>query len=146
MVQQSKPSTTHGGEVTGYMDNKPKDIFKDDKELLEYTDYWKEKLFLNNWIISVGMADREEFSNPNCVGENHFDIINKACSILILKPEQYGNDRVMKYCAEKILVHELLHCKYNWMKEDNTYEGVYIDTMEAWIVGRNGKKPDYGKV
>lgn len=121
------------------MDNKPKDVFKDDKELLEYTDYWKEKLFLNNWIISVHMADKEEFKNEECVGENHFDMINKACVILILKPEQYGNDRVLKYCAEKVLVHELLHCKYNWMAENHTYEGMYTDVMEHGLLEEMAK-------
>ena len=32
----------------------------------------------------------------------------------IIDPKYYDYNNVMKYCAEKTLVHELLHCKYNW--------------------------------
>lgn len=56
----------------------------------------------------------------------------------VLDKKYYG-DRIMKYCAEIILVHELLHCKMNWISNNDTYEGKYFDTVEHALLEQMAK-------
>lgn len=65
-------------------------------------------------------------------------MVNKCCTIRILDPIYYG-ERIIKYCAEQILVHELLHCKYNWICNENSYEGKYVDVMEHGLLEQMAK-------
>lgn len=114
-------------------------------------DEWKKTLFLEDWIIKARVVDSDELILENVCGENEFDITNKCCVIRIMNKKDYGN-RVMKYCAEKILVHELLHCKYNWLSAPDTMEGKYFDELEhslleqmakSLIMAKYGLKFDY---
>ena len=99
---------------------------------------WKDILFLNDWIIKAKIVSPDEFIQENVCGENEFDMVNKSCVIRILDKKYYG-DRIMKYCAEKILVHELLHCKYNWVCPPSTLEGKYFDTLEHGLLEHMSK-------
>ena len=101
-------------------------------------DEWKKILFLEDWIIKATIVAPDEFLEEDVCGENEFDQVNKCCVIRIMDKKYYGN-RVMKYCAEKILVHELLHCKYNWLMPPNTLEGKYFDTMEHSLIEQMAK-------
>lgn len=56
---------------------------------------------------------------------------------LNLKPQSPDEVKTMMWTGEnqremeKDLVHELLHCKYDWMGcQGRTYEGVYLDATE----------------
>lgn len=115
-----------------------KEIFNSKEELYKYLTWWQEKLFLTDWIIKASICPPEDFMTKNCCGENEFHIENKTCVIRILHPKYYG-DRIMKYCAEKILVHELLHCKYNWIANNDSYEGKYVDVMEHSLLEQMAK-------
>lgn len=99
---------------------------------------WKKTLFLDDWIIKARIVHPDEFIEENVCGENEFDQVNKCCVIRILNKKDYG-DRVIKYCAEKILVHELLHCKYNWVVPSDAYEGKYFDTMDHALLEQMAK-------
>lgn len=112
---------------------KPVDVFIDEEQLKEYTKWWQDKLFLNDWIIKSMICEPTDFEVENRCGENVLDIENR-CSIIRILDQKYYGDRIEKYCAEKILVHELLHCKYNWIEFDNTYEGKFVDTMEHGLL------------
>ena len=101
-------------------------------------DEWKKTLFLDDWIIKARVVSPDEFVEEDVCGENQFDQVNKCCVIRIMDKKYYG-DRVMKYCAEKILVHELLHCKYNWLEPPYTMEGKYFDTMEHSLLEQMAK-------
>ena len=91
---------------------------------------WQDRLFLSDWIIKIKLCTPEEFTLEDVVGENEYQIDGKNCVIRILKPEFYG-DRMIKYCAEQILIHELLHCKYCWLSPPaGKIESVYFDTLE----------------
>lgn len=114
------------------------EVFKSKEELNECLKWWKEKLFLTDWIIKARIAEPCDFIKEECCGENEFDMVNKCCVILILDQKYYGN-RIMKYCAEKVLVHELLHCKYNWLTNDGSYEGKYVDVMEHGLLEQMAK-------
>lgn len=100
---------------------------------------WQERLFLQDWIIKVKLADPEDMDLKDVCGENSYVIELNCCVIKILKPEHYG-DRIVKYCAEQILIHELLHCKYNWVERDyNSIEVAYYDTLEHSLLEQMAK-------
>lgn len=100
---------------------------------------WQERLFLQDWIIKIKLVSPEEMNLEDVSGENIFIIENRSCVIKILKPEYYG-DRIVKYCAECILIHELLHCKYNWVMRDyNSIEVAYYDTLEHSLIEQMAK-------
>lgn len=113
--------------------------FTSEKEMYDCLRYWQEKLFLTDWIIKVILCSPEDMDLSDVCGENNFQIENKCCVIKIMKPEFYG-DRITKYCAEEILIHELLHCKYNWVERDyNSIEVAYYDTLEHSLIEQMAK-------
>ncbi len=115
-----------------------RETFESQEELNQCLKWWQEKLFLTDWIIKARICEPCDFVTEDSCGENEFDMTNKCCVIRILSPEYYG-DRIMKYCAEKILVHELLHCHYNWLSNENSYEGKYVDVMEHRLLEQMAK-------
>lgn len=115
-----------------------KEVFGSKEELNTCLKWWQEKLFLTDWIIKARICEPCDFQNEDCMGENSFDMVNKCCVIRILDKKYYG-DRIMKYCAEKVLVHELLHCKYNWLANDGSYEGKYVDVTEHGLLEQMAK-------
>lgn len=118
--------------------NYPKEVFETQEELDQYLKWWQEKLFLTDWIITANVCYPCDFFECDSMGENSFDLINRCCVIRILNPKYYG-EQIMRYCAEKILVHELLHCKYNWLKNNGSYEGQYIDAVEHSLLEKMAK-------
>jgi hypothetical protein len=117
---------------------KPIEEFETEEQLQECLKWWQEKLFLMDWIIKAKMVSPDEFTEPNLAGENLFEIANKASTIKIIS-KKYYDDKVIKYCAEQILVHELLHCKYNWLADNGSYEGKYLDVMEHSLLEQMAK-------
>lgn len=118
--------------------SKPIEVFKNQEQLNQSLKEWQNRLFLNDWIIKAYICEPHDFKEINVCGENEFDMTNKCCVIRILDPKYYG-ERIMKYCAEKILVHELLHCKYNWIDNNDTYEGTYLDVSEHGLLEQMAK-------
>jgi hypothetical protein len=116
----------------------PIEEFTTDISLKKCLDEWMQTLFLEDWIIKAKVASPDEMELEDVCGENSFDIQNRCCVIRILDKKYYG-DRVMKYCAEKILVHELLHCKYNWLSPPDSMEGKYFDTLEHSLLEQMAK-------
>lgn len=116
---------------------KPIEEFTSKTMLNASLDEWKKALFLDDWIIKAIVCEPNELDEGNC-GENEFDMVNKSCVIRILDKKYYGK-RIMKYCAEKILVHELLHCKYNWLCPPDTMEGKYMDTLDHSLLEQMAK-------
>ncbi len=118
--------------------SKPKDTFTSKEELDQYLAEWQSRLFLTDWIIKASVCEPDDFVIKGCSGENEFQIVNRCCVIRIVDKEHYG-DRIIKYCAELILVHELLHCKYNWIANNNTYEGKFLDASEHALLEQMAK-------
>ena len=105
--------------------------FKDQEELDVCLEWWKQKLFLMDWVISASIIPMKDFEMEDSVGENLMVFDNKEAVIHIVPKDDFPNDAVTKFCQEKVLVHELLHCLYNFMQPPaNSYEGKYLDTME----------------
>lgn len=119
--------------------SKPIEEFKTQEELNQYLKWWQDKLFLNDWIIKARIGRPEDFINEDACGENSMIFQNKQAMILILDKQYFPKDNISKYCAEQILCHELLHCRYNWMENRETYEGVYIDEMEHQLLEQMAK-------
>jgi hypothetical protein len=85
--------------------------FKTIEEAKECLNEWKDRLCLHGWTIKIKLSEPHEFKNENCDGECEYTLTVASALIRILKPEYYG-DRLLKYCAERILVHELLNCAW----------------------------------
>lgn len=118
---------------------KPIMEFTSIEQAYECLHYWQEKLFLQDWTIKLLLVSPEEMNMQEVCGENIYVIESKCCVIKILKPEYYG-DRITKYCAEQILIHELLHCKYNWCERNyDSIEVVYYDTLEHSLIEQMAK-------
>lgn len=115
---------------------KPIDIFENQEQLEECLREWQHRLFLDGWLILAHVEDK--IINPDgeevidAAGYNTFVFESSQANIQLLSDESYKeNNTLFKHCMEKDLVHELLHCKYDWMgNQGGTYEGVYLDATE----------------
>ena len=114
--------------------------YKNEKQLYKSLREWQDRLFLNDWIIKVSFVDSIEDDEGNQLqGINNFQIENKACHIKLLKPNSDAKSRIVKFCMELTLVHELLHCKYNWCAAPQSHEGVYYDVSEHALIEQMAK-------
>lgn len=111
----------------------PKMKFSNKKEMMKYLREWQHRLFLDHWIIDAELVDElVDRDGVECWGLNTFEMIGRSSLIKIRKynPDKDAN-AVRKYCAEQTLVHELLHCIYNWLlKDSNSHDSMYYDTMD----------------
>lgn len=131
-INESKKQTNENRERK----EKPIDVFKGKEQLEECLREWKHILYLDGWMILAHVEDK--IMNPNgeeeidAVGYNTFIFESSQANIQLLSDETYKeNNTLFKHCMEKDLVHELLHCKYDWMGcQGGTYEGVYLDATE----------------
>lgn len=118
--------------------NTPKMIFENQDELNEYLNYWKNILFLTDWIIVAKIVEPNDIDEGN-VGQNNFNIVNRESVIRILAPKYEDEQAITKYCVEKILIHELLHLKYNILEPQGTYESTFLDVMEHSLLEQMAK-------
>ena len=105
--------------------------FKDQEELDLYLKWWQEKLFLTDWIITARVIPMNKFETEYSVGENLMVFDNKEAVIHIIPNADFPEDAVTRFCQEKTLVHELLHCLYNYMHPaKGSYESKFLDVQE----------------
>lgn len=112
-------------------DREPLTVFKDQNELDRYLRMWKRILFLEDWIIQATLIDAPLYNDngDELLGNNTYQIDNKCASIKIVKSNDDNTNRLVKYCGELVLVHELLHCKRNWLQPPNSMEGMFFDVL-----------------
>lgn len=115
--------------------------FKDNRQLMKCMRYWKKILFLDHWIIKAALVDREDckVDGEECAGKCHFQIAGSSSMISIAIPDDDMRERIAKYCAEKTLVHELLHCKYNWTVSPDSMVGNYFEAQEHSLIEQMAK-------
>lgn len=125
----------------------PIERFDTIQQAIECMNEWKERLCLHDWIIKIKLCEPHEFEENDRDGECEYVLMLKTAVIRILKPQYYG-DRIMKYCAERILVHELLHCAWGHM--DSEIEGlkriihcIQEDTAKAFICAKYNLPNDW---
>ena len=93
----------------------PIESFKSEEEFTATCEYWKNKLYLTDWIIKFKLVDdiiketADNLEGINLLGECSFNFINKQA--LIQVDNTHG-------VAELTLVHELLHLLIQFMSED----------------------------
>ena len=90
---------------------------------------WQERLGLTDWAIVLKCnCNLDEMELDNSAGETRWTNCNKTAIIRIMSKENYGNDRILAFDFERILVHELLHIKFSYLQlENNTYESKVLD-------------------
>lgn len=110
--------------------SEPIKVFKNLKQAEACLKEWQEKLFLNDWIIEIKLdQDLEESSGNVC-----YNYILKEAYINMSKPTPE------RYCAELILIHELLHLKYDLFREERkTYEETFVEMNEHMRVEQMAK-------
>ncbi len=115
---------------------KPIEVFQSQEQLKECLKWWQDKLCMNDWILSASVKSVDEMDCKDDQGENLMIHSRKVAEIRILKKTDMPDDsvakRFLRHCDEQILVHELLHCLYDWMDPGNnpSYEAVYTDEIE----------------
>ena len=100
---------------------------------------WKQRLGLDDWKIVVRWdCPQTEFVLSDVCGESEYDETNKSAVIRIMPEKDYGS-RILPYDAERILVHELLHCKLCFIQqtENETQNRIvhsYIEDLARALV------------
>lgn len=93
--------------------NQPIIEFKDEAQAYECLKEWQTRLFLDDWIIRVKFdSEIHAFAEVEKVTDIQSAIIR------IHPLDDVTRDRNTKYCAEKSLVHELLHLKLDLVDFD----------------------------
>lgn len=114
--------------------------FKTQEEVDACLKEWQTRLFLDDWTIKVNLCPQHEMNLKDCSGENCFQMINKCAVIQLVLPTDDIKNRIQKVCHEKILIHELLHCKYNWIDfHEPTLEEAYYDISEHALLEQMAK-------
>ena len=124
------------------MSTEPIMEFINQEQLQSCIEEWKKILFLQDWIIRGILVDPPiiDDNGDELSGRNEIQIVNRCSVIYIIHPNEDSRNRVSKFCAELTLVHELLHCKYNWtQKTPNSIEYIYFDTLEHSLIEQMAK-------
>lgn len=105
-------------------------------ELLEE---WQERLGLMDWCISLKInVTQDDFeSNVETAGETAWNNISKTAVVKIIDENLYGNgsNRIIVYDFERILVHELLHIKFNILQQEPfNYETTVFDEFQHQLI------------
>lgn len=111
---------------------KPIEVFSSQGELEACLAWWQHRLYLDSWEINAKVVDVITDPDGNevrdSVGLNQCAFAVSQAYIQILSVEGYrqSNPLCGHICMEKTLVHELLHCIYNWIDGNESYEGIYL--------------------
>lgn len=105
--------------------------FKNLKEMTKCLRYWQHVLCLDHWYIVPRLVDELVHEGDECWGLNIHEQVNRTAVISVRKYRPEDAEAPKKYCAEQILVHELLHCHYNWLQKDtNDHDSVYYSVKD----------------
>lgn len=115
----------------------PVQEFESIEQANEYLREWQHRLFLDDWIIKINFVEANEM--PNNAGRNHFCQEKQTSLILLTKLTPDTKNRISKIYQEVTLVHELLHLKMNFVENDNTYEGKYLEIKEHQLLDQLSK-------
>lgn len=108
--------------------------FKNNKELAERGNYWKNVLGLQNWVIKFILCTKDEMKLENVAGECESEYVNRMAVIRILKDSNY-EDSYFNQPQEQVLIHELLHAKIiGFDKDDKNIEDIVFEIEQHRIV------------
>jgi len=110
--------------------NEPILEFESQEQANTYLKGWQSRLFLDDWIITLNFADYRDMPEVGDAGYCNFQMVNK-CAAITLCNSDGAKGGIAKFCQEKVLVHELLHCIYNFAGYNTeSYDSRYRDTMQ----------------
>ena len=97
-------------------------IIKQD-ELEERAKFWKYTLGLDDWHIVFQVLRRDFMAEKDCSGLCQYRVVAKQATITLLDPIDWT---VLDFDQDmdKILVHELLHCKFALIDSDDSVRDV----------------------
>ena len=115
--------------------------FQTNEQLQACIEEWKKTLFLQDWVIKgILIYELYDEKDNELSGNNSFQVDNQCSLIRIVRANEDNKSRIVKYCAEATLVHELLHCKYNWVcKSADSIEYAYFDVKEHGLIEQMAK-------
>ena len=117
--------------------------FVDETQAYECLKEWQKRLFLDDWVIRLYLVEFGQLKTPDgdeLYGRCLYTPELKTACVKISKKDADDSDVVLKYCAEKVLLHELLHCKF--MLADNApqnTEGTFFALVEHSIIEEMAK-------
>ena len=120
--------------------NDPVIEFASHEQLNKCLAEWQERLFLSDWIIKASLCEPHEMSDGDRYGECAAGYTKKDASILIMDRRFFPDNAIERYCAEQVLVHELLHCKYvGYEKQCPTIEECFFDVSQHALLEQMAK-------
>jgi len=98
---------------------------------------------LTDWTIKAQFAEPKTLKDENgtrLLGQNEFQIINKCAVITIVKFDNDSKNSITRISHECVLIHELLHCKYNWIEATySLVESIYYNALEHSLLEQMAK-------
>ena len=106
---------------------KPISVFKNEEQFLACAKDWQHKLFLDNWNIEfrltndcIKVVDNESGIENILWGFNAYTFENSNAVITVFNGKTIeSDDDISKNMAELILVHELLHIKFEYISDED---------------------------
>ena len=104
-----------------------------EKKYEKLLDEWQERLGLQDWLIWLRYGCKPEDFDGERDGECRFTSESKQAHIRIIDENLYSG--MLDYDFEYILVHELLHIKFNLLEcGSQLYEGVVTEALRHQIL------------
>ena len=102
------------------MEDKPIELFKNEKQFQKCCRWWQHKLFLDNWFIIFVMTDQllKESDGVNerlISGMCEYEFNNKEATITICNTKESDDVNFMRNISELTVIHELLHLKNEYL-------------------------------
>ena len=114
--------------------------YTSDKQLQSSLDEWQTRLFLDDWIICTSIVDPDEMDDLDNNGQVNMNFVDHSANIKLAKISQDERERSVSVpCQEAILVHELLHLKYNLLILEDTYEERVLDLNQHMLLEQLAK-------
>ena len=122
------------------MSKKPIMEFENIEQAYECLAEWQTRLFLNDWLIKICLCDEEvHFEGEKQAGIIDFKQSIKTARIDLSPHNEENNSGVLKFCHEKVLVHELMHLKINFACVPSTCEEAYFASAEHALIEQMAK-------
>ena len=119
----------------------PKCTFENLDEAHHYLTEWQKRLFLDDWLVTVEIDVPKSKMHEHANAEVAICLVNKTAKIKICGKEEYDKENPKKYCAEALLVHELVHL----CLDDCDIEGDVVYTIAVFDIMRHAKVEQMAK-
>lgn len=84
------------------------EVIMTEQECRSFTDEWKDKLGLRDWVVSLRMARERDMPLEGTQACVRGDLNKRFIFLYVLHPEDYG-DSIVPQNMKKSILHELMH-------------------------------------